>query len=82
MDNQPRSPVRIINAVKAREKLGQLLNEVYYKGDLAIIERDGRPMAALIPLSLLEEVQKLRSSARTEHDPLKGNKRQSIKKRT
>ena len=75
MDIHPRSPVRTINAVKAREKFGQLLDEVYYKGDMIIIERDGRPMAAVVPLSQLEELQKKSSPAKTRHDTRKGNKR-------
>jgi prevent-host-death family protein len=61
MDNQPRSPARTINAGKARVNFGQMLNEVYYKGDQFIIERDGRPMAAVIPLAQLEALRKDRT---------------------
>ena len=82
MDTQPRSPVRTINAVKAREKFGQLLDEVYYKGDMIIIERDGRPMAAVVPLSQLEVLQKGASVAKLEHDTTKATKRQSPKKKS
>ena len=81
MDNQPRSPAKTINAGKARVNLGQLLNEVYYKGDQFIIERDGRPMAVVIPLSRFEEMQKQASAAKTGHDTGKGNKRQSYNRR-
>ena len=58
MDDQYRSSVKKINAMRARQTFGQLLNEVFYKGDQFIIERDGRPMAAVIPLSQLEMLQK------------------------
>ena len=58
MDIQPRSPARTINAGKARVNFGQLIDEVYYKGDHFIIERAGKPMAAVVPLSMLEELQK------------------------
>ena len=58
MDDQSRYSVKKINAMRARQTFGQVLNEVYYKGDRFIIERDGKPMAALIPLSQLEELQK------------------------
>ena len=81
MDIQPHSPVKTINAGKARVNLGQMLDEVFYKGDHFIIERDGRPMAAVIPLSQLEALQKHSSPAKAEHDMLKENKRQSKKKR-
>lgn len=52
--------VKKINALKARQNLGQLLEEVYYKGDEYVIERAGRPMAAVVPLWQLEERQKRR----------------------
>jgi prevent-host-death family protein len=40
-----------ITALKARRNLGQLLEEVYYRGSRYVIERAGRPMAAVVPLS-------------------------------
>ena len=40
-----------------RDRLGQLLEEVYYKGDAVIIERAGRPM--LVPPA---EYERLRAS--------------------
>jgi prevent-host-death family protein len=44
-----------VNALKARQNFGQLVEEVYYKGDQFIIERAGKPMAAVVPLWQLEE---------------------------
>jgi prevent-host-death family protein len=52
--------VKKVNALKARQNLGQLLEEVYYKGDQYIIERAGKPMAAVVPVWQLEEWQKRR----------------------
>lgn len=46
--------LKTVNAVKARQNLGQLMNEVYLKNDQYIIERDGKPMVALVPLKHLE----------------------------
>ena len=40
-----------ITALKARRNLGQILEEVYYRGRSYVIERAGRPMAAVVPLS-------------------------------
>jgi len=51
---------KTVNALKARKNLGQLLEEVYYKGNQYVIERAGRPMAAVVPLWQLEEWQKRR----------------------
>jgi len=47
--------VKKVNALNARKKLGQLLEKVYYKGDQFVIERAGRPMAAVVPVWQLEE---------------------------
>ncbi len=51
---------KTVNALKARKNLGQLLEEVYYKGDQFVIEQAGRPMAAVVPVWQLEEWQKRR----------------------
>ena len=39
-----------ISAVKARQNLGQIMNEVAIRGDDYIIERAGKPLVAIIPL--------------------------------
>ena len=41
---------KTINALKVRQNLGTLLNEVLLKNDQFIIERNGKPMAAVIPV--------------------------------
>lgn len=53
--------VRKVNALKVRQNLGQLLEEVYYKGDQYVIERAGRPMAAVVPVWQLKEWQERRA---------------------
>jgi len=52
--------IRKMNALKARKNLGQLLEEVYYRGDQYVIERAGRPMAAVVPVWQLQEWEKRR----------------------
>ena len=74
MDDQSRSSAKNINAMQVRQRLGEILNEVYYRGDSFIIERDGKPLAALVPLSELEALQK-RTPAKSGHETGKGNKR-------
>ena len=49
-----------VNALKARQNFGQLVEEVYYKGDQFVIERAGKPMAAVVPLWQLEDRSKRR----------------------
>ena len=46
--------VRTVTVVKMRKNLGQLLEQVD-KGDQYVIEQDGRPMAAVVPVWQLKE---------------------------
>ena len=52
--------LRKVTALKARQNLGQLLEKVYYNGDQYVIERAGRPMAAVVPVWQVEERTKRR----------------------
>jgi len=52
--------VKEVNAYDARKKLGELLSEVYYRGDQYIIERSGKPMAAVVPVEQYEQWRKER----------------------
>ena len=42
---------KTISAMKARRNFGQLLEEVFYKGDQFIVERAGKPMAVVVPIN-------------------------------
>jgi len=79
--DEPRGPVKTINALKARQNFGQMIEEVYYRGDQFIIERAGKPMAAVVPLWQLEELQKHQGRANAGHDTIKEHKRQSHKRK-
>jgi len=52
---------KTINAVAARQRLGQLLEETYYRGSAFIIERAGRPMAAVVPVEQYRQWQQRRA---------------------
>jgi prevent-host-death family protein len=54
--------IKKITAMKARQNLGEVLEEVYYKGDQYVIERAGKPMAAIVPLAQLEAWQAQREA--------------------
>jgi prevent-host-death family protein len=43
--------------MEARRNLGRLLEETYYRGDVFIIERAEKPMAALVPLEQYRQWQ-------------------------
>ena len=55
------SEIRSVDAVVLRKNLGQYVNEAYYRGDEFVIERAGKPVAALVPLADLEKLESLRS---------------------
>ena len=44
-----------VPAMKVRDNLGRLLDEVYYRGDEVVIERAGRAMAVLVPVGRYEQ---------------------------
>jgi prevent-host-death family protein len=52
-----------ISAMKARQNLGQLLNEVSIRGDSYIIERAGKPLAALVDMERFQQLQEDQDSA-------------------
>ena len=52
-----------ISAMKARQNLGQLLNEVSIRGDAYIIERAGKPLAALVDMERFQQLQEDQDSA-------------------
>ena len=47
--------VKKVPAMKVRDNLGRLLDEVYYRGDEVVIERAGRAMAVLVPVGRYEQ---------------------------
>lgn len=49
-----------LTALKVRGNLGEILEEVYYKGEEYIIKRGKKPMAVLIPLDEFENYKKQR----------------------
>jgi prevent-host-death family protein len=50
--------IKTLTAIKARQNLGEVLEEVYYNGNQFIIERAGKPMAAVVPLWQVQARQK------------------------
>ena len=78
MDNLGES-VKTVTAMEARKNFGTILEEVHYKGERFVIARAGKPMAAVVPLSQLEELQIYSGAAKPGHDTSKGNKRRSHK---
>ena len=44
----------VIGAREARQRFADLLRRVGYGGEVAIVERSGKPMVALIPIEVYE----------------------------
>jgi len=49
--------------MQARQSLGRVMNEVALKGDDYIIERDGKPIVAVVSLDKFSVLQKERGEA-------------------
>ena len=68
--------LKTVNALKARQNLGQLLEEVFYKGDQFVIQRAGKSMAVVISPSEYEMYLKQREEDMKAFDQIrKKNKR-------
>lgn len=45
------------SAVTFRQNLGEMLNRVQYRGDTIVINKDGKPVAALVDARLLARIR-------------------------
>jgi len=50
-----------VNAVTFRQNLGEMLNQVQYRNDSILINKDGRPVAALIDAPLFARIRRMRA---------------------
>ena len=62
-----------ISAVKARHNLGEIMNEVALRNDQYIIERAGKPLAAMIPVWQLEHLIKQREAFFEKVEEIQGH---------
>lgn len=47
------------NAVAFRQNLGEMLNQVQYRHDSVVINKDGKPVAALVDVRLFERIRRM-----------------------
>lgn len=45
-----------IGARDARQKFAEILGKVGFGGDVAVVERSGKPMAAIIPIEMYQKL--------------------------
>jgi prevent-host-death family protein len=48
-----------ISTLEIRQKLGELLNRVALRHDEFVIQRKGKPLAAIVPVEKLEQLDRL-----------------------
>jgi prevent-host-death family protein len=49
------------SAVAFRQNLGDMLNQVHYRSDSIVINKDGKPIAALVDARLFSRIRRLQS---------------------
>ncbi|MFY9941212.1 MAG: type II toxin-antitoxin system Phd/YefM family antitoxin [Desulfobacterales bacterium] len=54
---------KTVSAMRARQNLGQIMNEVSLRGDDFIIERAGKPVAVLVSMGKYQIMEKNRQEA-------------------
>ena len=52
--------VKEVNAVTFRQNLGEMLNQVQYRNDSIVINKDGKPVAALVDADLFARIRRMR----------------------
>lgn len=52
--------VNEVNAVSFRQNLGEMLNQVQYRNDSIVINKDGKPVAALVDAELFARIRRMR----------------------
>jgi prevent-host-death family protein len=49
-----------VNAVNFRQNLGEMLTQVQYRHDSIVINKDGKPVAALVDAELFARIRRMR----------------------
>ncbi|MDN5848220.1 MAG: type II toxin-antitoxin system Phd/YefM family antitoxin [Nitrococcus sp.] len=49
------------NAVAFRQNLGEMLNQVQYRHDSILINKDGKPVAALVDVRLFKRIKRMQA---------------------
>jgi prevent-host-death family protein len=48
-----------VNAVSFRQNLGEMLNQVQYRNDSIVINKDGKPVAVLVDAELFARIRRM-----------------------
>jgi prevent-host-death family protein len=55
-----KTAIKNLSVLEVRKRLGEFLNEIRYTGNIYIIERKGQKLAAIVPMTDFELLQKLK----------------------
>ncbi|MDR1227498.1 MAG: type II toxin-antitoxin system Phd/YefM family antitoxin [Azoarcus sp.] len=50
-----------VNAVNFRQNLGEMLSQVQYGNDSIVINKDGKPVAALVDVELFARIRRMKT---------------------
>jgi len=50
-----------VSAVNFRQNLGEMLNQVQYRNDSIVINKDGKPVAALVDAELFARIRRMQA---------------------
>lgn len=53
--------LKTVSALQARHNLGELLEGAFHRGDQFVIERAGKPMAAVVPLHMVPDYDPIKA---------------------
>jgi prevent-host-death family protein len=52
--------IKEVTAVNFRQNLGEMLNQVQYRNESILINKDGKPVAALVDAELFARIRRMR----------------------
>jgi prevent-host-death family protein len=52
--------IKEVSAVNFRQNLGEMLNHVQYRNESIVINKDGKPVAALVDAELFARIRRMR----------------------
>ena len=66
---------KVLDTSAVRDHLGEILDEAHYQGNEFVIQRRGKPLAAIIPYSRYEQMERRREAAfKVIHEIWEANK--------
>lgn len=66
---------KVLDTNTVRDRLGEILDEAHYHGTEFVVQRRGKPLAAIIPYSSYEQMERRRQEAfKVLHEIWEANK--------